>query len=97
MFTAEPAKSFPVEIRNHAWTRFGDSFLIAGGNGVEIGGGISDFDTIYRLERLSLSFWNPIDPINLQVQAYRWYLGEVEHKTEKYQGLTIHHDGWKLV
>ena len=38
-----------------------------------------------------------IDPTNLQVQAYRWYLGEVEHKTKKYQEFTIHLDGWKLV
>ena len=70
LFAAEPAKSFPVEIRNHAWTRFGDSFLIAGGNGVEIGDGITDLDTIYRLQRLSSPCWNPIDPINLQVRAY---------------------------
>ena len=37
-----------MEIRNHAWTRFEDSFLIAGGRGGVQSDGVSDLDTIYR-------------------------------------------------
>ena len=41
-------RPFPVGIRSHAWTRYEDSFLIAGGMG---GGGTNDavnYDKIYR-------------------------------------------------
>ena len=55
LFAADP---FPVEIRNHAWTRFGDSFLIAGGRGGVQSDGVSDLDTIYRCVRQSFSCWN---------------------------------------
>ena len=50
------AKDFPTTIRAHAWTRYEDSFLIAGGRGegedCGAGKGPGDFceyDTIYRL------------------------------------------------